>query len=205
MSGGVSPPPSSTLLSFQHLTSAAIAVTLAISSMVPIQHLAFIPLSLFYTIFLSKTAYPTLSTTPPPPIFAAHLLLLTAYVSVGAVVGLVLPVAYIVHGVLNGDTEGVKPAAPHLFLLACQVVMEGVTFAGGFSLPIRVFVPVAYNAVRMYAVFDWVKSEVVKGGGRWLSLANLVFWGFNLFGFLLPVYMPKAFKKYYDDVKDKDT
>lgn len=88
--------------------------------------------------------------------------------------------------------------------------MERVTFCGGFSLPIRVFVPVVYNAVRMYAIGDWLMSEVMKSG-RWvtvgtcLAMVNLVFWGFNLFGFLLPVYLPKAFKKYYgDDDKGKD-
>lgn len=87
--------------------------------------------------------------------------------------------------------------------------MEGVTFSGGFSLPVRVFVPVVYNSMRMYAILDWVKEEVMKEDreeygserrllvGRGLAIANMVFWGFNLFGFLLPFYLPRAFKKYY--------
>ncbi|KAI3817997.1 hypothetical protein L1987_11799 [Smallanthus sonchifolius] len=156
--------------------------------------------------------------SPPPryPIFSDHQLLLTVYVSIGALIGLILPVAYIVHGVLEGDKEGIKAAAPHVFLLSCQVLMEAVTFSGWFSLPVRVFVPVVYNAMRMYAILDWVKSEVMKGNegeyvngrrllvGRGLAMGNMVFWGFNLFGFLLPVYLPKAFKKYFAD-KDKDS
>lgn len=120
---------------------------------------------------------------------------------------------------LTGDKEGIKAAAPHVFLLACQVFMEGVTFSGGFSLPIRVFVPVVYNAMRMYAILDWVKSEMLKVNevehgsssrlfaGRSLAIANMVFWGFNLFGFLLPFYLPRAFKKYYaaSSLKNKDS
>lgn len=139
----------------------------------------------------------------------------------GAIIGLLLPVAYIVHGVLQGDKEGVTAAAPHVFLLASQVVMESVSFTGGYSLPIRVLVPVVYNAMRMYAILEWVKSEILKRNndqvmrndgisdnrlfvGISLAMLNLVFWGFNLFGFLLPFYMPKAFKKYYASSDNDD-
>ncbi|KAG4121146.1 hypothetical protein ERO13_D11G188266v2 [Gossypium hirsutum] len=40
--------------------------------------------------------------------------------------------------------------------------------------------------------------------GRVLALANMGFWCFNLFGFWLPVYLPKAFKMYYSETKVKD-
>ncbi|XP_076911636.1 uncharacterized protein LOC143569664 [Bidens hawaiensis] len=229
MSDGVAPIPHSnnekpsfnfrqSTLTFQNLNAAALALILAASGMIGPQDAAFVFFSFFYMFFLSKIAFPNLSTTPEPPIFAAHQRLLTIYVSVGALVGLLLPVAYIGHGVMAGDKESVKSAAPHVFLLASQVVMEAVTFAGGYSLPIRVFVPVAYNAMRMYAILDWLKCEMMKvhegeyGSSRRLTvgiglvMVNMVFWGFNLFGFLLPFYMPKAFKKYYDDEgKDKDS
>lgn len=45
--------------------------------------------------------------------------------------------------------------------------------------------------------------EILKGlkedifVGRVLAVANMAFWSFNLFGFLIPVYIPKAFKMYY--------
>ncbi|KAK9063194.1 hypothetical protein SSX86_017064 [Deinandra increscens subsp. villosa] len=224
MSGGVAPIPLPTqnpplnlrrgLLSFQNLNAAALALILSASGMVGVQDIAFVLLSLFYIFFLSKFAFPTLSTTPPPPIFSDHQRLLTLYVSIGALIGLLLPVAYILHGAIEGDKNGIKSAAPHAFLMASQVLVEAVTFSGGFSLPVRVFVPVVYNAMRMYAILDWVKVEMMRGDeggsgrrlvvGRSIAVANMVFWGFNLFGFLLPVYMPKAFKKYYTD-NDKDS
>lgn len=96
-----------------------------------------------------------------------------------------------------------------MFLLASQVFMEGVASSGGFSIPIKVFVPVAYNSVRIYSIIDWLKSEISKvdeeyGGslrrvyiGRGLAGANMAFWSFNLFGFLLPYYLPMAFHRYY--------
>ncbi|KAJ8554416.1 hypothetical protein K7X08_025094 [Anisodus acutangulus] len=123
--------------------------------------------------------------------------------------GLFLPIAYIFQGIYEGDKEGIKAAAPHVFLLASQVFMEGVTFTDNFSLPIRVFVPVFYNSRRIFTIMEWLRNEILKvdqeyGGnerrvyiGRGLAVANMVFWCFNLFGFLLPVYLPKAFKIYY--------
>ncbi|KAJ9553197.1 hypothetical protein OSB04_017242 [Centaurea solstitialis] len=194
---------------FNQLNSLALMVVLAASGMVAFQDFAFVLLSFFYMLFISKVAFPALSSAPEPPVFGNNSRLLTVYVSVGAVVGLLLPVAYMVHGVLEGDKEGIKAAAPHVFLLASQVFMEGVTFSGEFSLPIRVFVPVVYNSMRMYAILEWLKNEIAKVNkehhgsirrlqvGRGLAIANMVFWSFNLFGFLLPFYLPKAFKKYY--------
>ncbi|CAI0403261.1 unnamed protein product [Linum tenue] len=48
------------------------------------------------------------------------------------------------------------------------------------------------------------KSEGVGGGGggqgwsgRALAVSNMAFWGFNLFGLLLPVAVPICLKKYY--------
>lgn len=87
--------------------------------------------------------------------------------------------------------------------------MEGVAFSARFSTPIRVFVPVSYNARRIFTLMEWLESEFGKEGGdgggsarrvyvgRILAAANMALWCFNLFAFLLPVYMPRAFKKYY--------
>lgn len=108
-----------------------------------------------------------------------------------------------------------------MFLLASQFFMEGIVETGErFSLPVRVYVPLFYNAKRVLMLMDLVRGEVMEAGvenrasmrrlivGRWLAVLNLVYWGFHLLGFLLPVYLPKAFKIYYGsnsnpkDVKD---
>ncbi|PQM36527.1 uncharacterized protein Pyn_00991 [Prunus yedoensis var. nudiflora] len=133
----------------------------------------------------------------------------------GAVIGLVLPIAYIFDGFLEGDKQGIRGAALHVFLLASQAFVDGVAFSDRLSTPIRVFVPVFFNAKRIFTLVDWVRNEFSKGYGddygcgsasaaarrlslgRWLAIANLVFWTLDLFGFMLPIYLPRAFKKYY--------
>lgn len=97
-----------------------------------------------------------------------------------------------------------------------QVFMEGVAANDRFSTPIRVFVPVFFNSRRIFTLAEWLRDEFAKedkeyGGsvrrllvGRGLAVANMALWSFNLFGFLLPVYLPRAFKRYYSLYKSKD-
>lgn len=214
--GSVSLPdhsPSRRFLSFRQLNAVALSIVLAASGMVPTFDIAFAVLSFPYILFLSRFAFPPLrpSRSVDPPVFGAGNRLLAVHVTIGAIIGLLLPILYILEGFIEGDKEGIKIAVPHLFLLSSQVFMEGVTFSPQFSLPIRAFVPVFFNALRMITIVDWVSSEIwkemVAGGeqpselrllaGRVLAVANLVFWSFNLFGFLLPVYLPRAFSLHY--------
>jgi hypothetical protein len=201
-------------LSFRQLNALAIIIIFSASGMVSPEDFAFVFFSLFYIYFMSKVAFPTLHPSKEPPVFTTReTKLLRLYVFVAAIIGLFLPVAYIFHGIFEGDKEGIKAATPHVFLLSSQVFMEGVAFSDRFSLPIRAFVPVCYNARRIFTIVDWLRTEVSKeyGGskrrlyvGRGLAIANLAFWCFNLFGFLLPVYLPRAFKRYYSGRKVED-
>uniref|UniRef100_J3N4N0 DUF7733 domain-containing protein n=1 Tax=Oryza brachyantha TaxID=4533 RepID=J3N4N0_ORYBR len=58
-----------------------------------------------------------------------------------------------------------------------------------------------YSARRMFAASEWLNQEMEKRdqvvAGRVLAVANLAFWGVNLFAFLLPFYLPKALNRYY--------
>ncbi|KAI0493702.1 hypothetical protein KFK09_023826 [Dendrobium nobile] len=202
-------------LSLRQLNALAVAIVLAASGMVAADDIVIVLLSLPYMIFLSRFAFPPLrpSRSVEPPVFGSSNRLLAVYVIIGALLGLLLPIAYILEGIIEGDKEGIKAAAPHVFLLSSQIFMEGVTFSYQFSLPIRAFVPVSYNAMRMFALIDWVTCEMMKEAaasgeqwsalrllaGRSLAVANLAFWAFNLFGFLLPVYLPRALKRHYCD------
>ncbi|CAH8296111.1 unnamed protein product [Eruca vesicaria subsp. sativa] len=38
--------------------------------------------------------------------------------------------------------------------------------------------------------------------GKVLAAVNLGIWSFNLFGILIPVYLPRAFKRYYSSSKE---
>lgn len=200
---------SSNFLSFRQLNALAVVTVFAASGMISAQDFAFVIFSLIYMFFLFKIAFPPPPQSKESSVFSPNTTILRLYVLVGAIIGLLLPIAYILEGIFEGDKEGIKAAAPHVFLLASQVFMEGVAFSDKFSTPIRVFVPVFYNSRRIFTIVDWLKTEFSKAEGdngasarrlylgRALALANMAFWCFNLFGFLLPVYLPKAFKKYY--------
>ncbi|KAK8561012.1 hypothetical protein V6N13_026445 [Hibiscus sabdariffa] len=208
------PNPSKTrFLSLRQLNCLAVMIIVAASSMVSPEDLAFVVFSIFYMYLLLKVAFPR----PPTPtkdstVFDPKNKILRLYVTAGAIIGLFLPVAYIFHGILEGDSGGIKAAAPHVFLLASQVFMEGVASWDRFSIPVRVYVPVFYNSRRIFTLVEWMRWEFSKAEisgnrvyvGRVLASANMAFWCFNLFGFLLPVYLPKAFKMYYSGSKVKD-
>ncbi|CAK9185047.1 unnamed protein product [Ilex paraguariensis] len=201
---------------FRQLNALAVVIVLAASGMVSLEDFAFVVFSLIYMYFISRVAFPSLSPTLDPPVFDQNNKLPRLYAFIGAMIGLFLPIAYIFQGILEEDKEGIKAASPHVFLLASQIFMEGVACSDKFSIPIRIFVPVFYNSRRIFTISDWLRSEISKvdqefGGsarrlyiGRALAVANLIFWCFNLFGFLLPVYLPKAFKMYHSGYKAKD-
>ncbi|RDX68814.1 hypothetical protein CR513_52156, partial [Mucuna pruriens] len=195
--------------SFSQLNSLAVVIVLSASGLVSLEDFAFVFFSLIYMYFISKVAFPSLHPSRDPQVFNPQSKLLQLYVFIGATIGLFAPIAYILEGVFEGDKEGIKAATPHVFLLASQVFMEGVASSQRFSAPIRAFVPTFYNSRRIFTIVDWLRSEVYKinnehGGsarrvyiGRALAMANMAFWCFNLFGFLLPVYLPKVLKMYY--------
>ncbi|CAA6655575.1 unnamed protein product [Spirodela intermedia] len=196
--------------SFQHVNTLAVMIVLSASGLVALEDLAFFVLSLGYIYFLSSFAFPARSREPEPLVFGEENRALALYVLAGGALGLLFPIAFILDGVLGGDKEGIEPAAAHLFLLSSQVFMEGVAFAGAFSLPIRAFVPISYNTRRLFTIADWLRAELRKAegasprgsllrlrAGRSLAAANLIFWSFNLFGFLLPVFLPRALQRYY--------
>ncbi|XP_027364166.1 uncharacterized protein LOC113871320 [Abrus precatorius] len=202
-------------LSFRQLNCLALVIVLSASGMVSPEDFAFVVFSIIYMYFISKVAFPSLHPSNEPSVFNPQNKLLRLYVLVGAIIGLYAPIAYILQGIFEGDKHGIKAAAPHVFLLASQVFMEGVAFSGRFSTPIRAFVPVFYNSRRIFTIVDWLRSEIYKADeqhsgsdrriyvGRALAVANMAFWCFNLFGFLLPVYLPKVFKLYYSGHKEK--
>ncbi|CAN7122476.1 unnamed protein product, partial [Brassica rapa subsp. narinosa] len=139
------------------------------------------------------------------------------YVASAGIVGLLIPICYIFQGFLEDDKRGVSAAAPHVFLLASQVFMEGIAATCGFSAPARILVPVVYNARRILTLVQWIVNEFSREApeygkgtvsvrrmyaGKVLAAVNLGIWSFNLFGVLIPVYLPRAFKRYYGSSKE---
>ncbi|XP_021827080.1 uncharacterized protein LOC110767748 [Prunus avium] len=201
------------VLPFWQINALAVIIVLSASGMVSPGDFAFVLFSYIYIYFLSKFAFPTLPSSKDPQAFNPQNKFLSLYALLGVIIGLVLPIAYIFEGIMEGDKQGIKAAAPHVFLLASQVFMDGVVFSDRFSTPIRVFVPVFYNSKRIFTLVERLKNEFSKEEvygasatrlylGRMLAVANLAFWSLNLFGFLLLVHLPAAFKKYYSAHKE---
>uniref|UniRef100_A0A0D9XM53 DUF7733 domain-containing protein n=1 Tax=Leersia perrieri TaxID=77586 RepID=A0A0D9XM53_9ORYZ len=210
------------LFSIKQLNSFGAAAVLAFSTTVPLTDIAFALLVIPYLAILSSIAFPQKPGKPDPaaPIYLggrARRALHWAYDAAGFLLGAALPALYILDGLRSGDTAGVAAASPHAFLLAAQIFTEGLAAAwpARFSLPVRAAVVVMYGARRMFAASEWLSEEMEKrdqfggvGGaaavakrrvvaGRALAVANLAYWGFNLFAFLLPFYIPKALDRYY--------
>ncbi|KAE8658561.1 U-box domain-containing protein 32-like isoform X1 [Hibiscus syriacus] len=184
-------------LTLRQLNCLAVMIILAASGKVSREDLAFVVFSIVYMYFLLKVAFPRNVPPKDSVIFDLRNKILPLYLTAGAIIGLYLPMAYIIHGILESDTQGTKAAAPHVFLLTSQVFMEGVAFSNRLSIPIRVFVPVFYNSRRIFTLVDWMRSEfskednehVISGNrvyvGRVLALANMAFWCFYLLEFTL--------------------
>jgi hypothetical protein len=197
-----------------------LVLVLASSGLVPLLDLAFAVLATAYFIFLNTSIFKPPTRGGPPPDVLGKKGLVQRWTLFTALVGLLLPTGYVLGAFVHGDQTALKAAAPHLFLLGCQVLTENVTFrSDGVSLPVRALVPVFYNVRRLFTLVDWVKADMGKGAGavgmhgagtgpfspeqwimfgRVLAMANLAVWTLNLFFFLIPVYLPRAFRKHYE-------
>lgn len=137
------------------------------------------------------------------------------YVVIGTTVGLFLPLAYILGGFARGDQAAVRSATPHLFLLSFQILSENIISGMSiFSPPVRALVPLLYTGRRLFSILDWNydifnRSKVPENPriqdvawlwfGRGLAVANLLYFTINLFCFLIPRFLPRAFERYFQD------
>jgi hypothetical protein len=193
--------------------------TLSASGLVPLEDIAFAVFTTFYMVFLNSTIFRPTTKGAPPNVMGGNSMV-QKYTILTAGVGLLLPSAYVLGGFVHGDQKALKAAAPHLFLLGCQILSENVAFRhDGVSLPIRALLPIFYNVRRLFTIMDWVKVDLNKGTeslgmhgtetgpfspkqwimfGRYLAVMNLIVWAFNLFFFLVPVFLPRTMRKYYE-------
>ncbi|KAJ3675779.1 hypothetical protein LUZ60_004821 [Juncus effusus] len=203
----------------------AFIMVFSASGLVPLVDLIYPLLATLYSFLLSRLAFPSVgSSSDGRDLFRSGKLAFKVYVAVGSTVGLFLPLAYVLGGFARGDEEAVRSATPHLFLLSCQILTENVISGFGmFSLPVRAIVPLLYTVRRIFVVVDWIydvwahkdlKADTPVQDAAWiwfgrvLATANLIYFSVNLFGFLIPQFLPRAFEKYFvarDEVRAKTT
>lgn len=201
----------------------AFIMVFSMSGLVPLIDLAFPVVTTLYLLALSRLAFPSLHSKLDDEAAAAHSAasqeifrgskLFQVYVVMGTTVGLFLPLAHVLGGFARGDDAAVRSATPHLFLLSCQILTENIVGSlGVFSPPLRALVPLLYTVRRVFVIVDWVyevwtnklitrtapvQDKAWVWFGRYLAVANLVYFSTNLFVFLIPKFLPRAFEKYF--------
>ncbi|GLU06243.1 hypothetical protein SLE2022_232900 [Rubroshorea leprosula] len=194
----------------------AFIMVFSASGLVPILDLVFPVFSSVYLLALSRFAFPARgnSSSASPEIFQGGKLF-RIYVILGTTIGLFLPLAYVLGGFARGDDHAVRSATPHLFLLSFQILTENIISGLSlFSPPVRAMVPLLYTVRRIFIIIDWIhdvwlnktlpataqtKDVAWFWFGKILAVANLLYFSTNLYCFLLPCFLPRAFERYFKE------
>ena len=137
----------------------AFIVVFSASGLVPLIDILFPIVLSFYAFLLSKLVFPRYKNTDLEVFKGNRWFQL--YVVTGTVIGLFLPLAYVLGGFARNDQRSVRAATPHLFLLSCQVLSENlVSGLVIFSLPVRALLPILYNGRRLLRACRLVRGNV---------------------------------------------
>lgn len=188
-----------------------LVLVLMASGLVPLDDVLFASFASAYFIAIAKLVYPSPTKDPPPRIFPREHRLLRPYIAFAGVIAIPFPAAYILGSFVKGDHAAMRLAAPHLFLVACQVLTEIIVASTStvVSLPVRALVPIFYNTRRLFTIAAWLRLDFGRAAdqsvglpwilfGRGLAAGNMALWAYNLLGFLVPVYLPLVLKKHYE-------
>lgn len=193
----------------------AFIMVFSASGLVPLLDLIFPAFASAYLLALSRFAFPahgSTTSTGSQEIFQGSRLF-RLYVIVGTAIGLFLPLAYVLGGFARGDEHALRSATPHLFLLSFQILTENIISGLSlFSPPVRALVPLLYTVRRIFVIVDWIvdvwlnktlpanapfKDVAWFWFGKTLAVANLAYFSINLFVFLIPRFLPRAFERYF--------
>ncbi|KAL2484404.1 hypothetical protein Adt_29160 [Abeliophyllum distichum] len=193
----------------------AFIMVFSASGLVPLLDLVFPAFASAYLLALSRLAFPAHGKIYESPEIFQGSRMFRFYVVIGTTVGLFLPLAYVLGGFARGDEHAVRSATPHLFLLSFQILTENIISGLSlFSPPVRALVPLLYTVRRIFVILDWMKDVWINKTlpanaefkdvawywfGRGLAVANLLYFSVNLFCFLIPRFLPRAFERYFKE------
>lgn len=193
----------------------AFIMVFSASGLVPLLDLVFPAFTSLYLLALSRLAFPSQGSTFISPEIFHGSRFFRFYVVVGTTVGLFLPLAYVLGGFARGDDHAVRSATPHLFLLSFQILTENIISGLSlFSPPVRALVPMLYTVRRIFLIIDWITDVWVNKTvpanaqfkdvtwvwfGKILAVVNLAYFSINLFVFLIPQFLPRAFERYFKE------
>jgi len=106
------------------------------------------------------------------------------WLNLGAVVGLGLPLALLIHYIFQAEMDAARVLSRPIFVLCCQVVTEAISRRNLIPLPLRILIPLIYNATRLAYLWSWVTTSTILGRmGLGLGIINFVYWSLNLLSF----------------------
>lgn len=193
----------------------AFIMVFSASGLVPLLDLAFPAFASAYFFALSRFAFPAVGKSSGSTEIFYGSAMFRLFIILGTIIGLFLPLAYVLGGFARGDQHAVRSATPHLFLLSFQILTENVISGLSlFSPPVRAMVPLLYTVRRIFIILDWVHDVWINKTlpataefkdvawfwfGKVLAVANLLYFSTNLFLFLLPRFLPRAFDRYFKE------
>jgi hypothetical protein len=123
----------------------AFIVVFSASGLVPLGDILFPLVISLYCVIISVVVFPRYQNAELSVFKGNRLFQL--YVIIGTVMGLFLPLSYVLGGFARNDQQSVRSATPHLFLLSCQVLSENLVSGYEiFSLPVRALLLILYTA-----------------------------------------------------------
>jgi len=136
----------------------AFVLVFSASGLVPLLDLLFPFFVSIYLVALSRFAFPSYNRGVSQTVFHGSKAF-QFYVIVGTIVGLFLPLAYVLGGFGRGDKLAVKSASPHLFLISFQILTENIISGlSVFSPPVRALVPLMYTVRRIFVDINWIHN-----------------------------------------------
>lgn len=119
---------------------------------------------------------------------------------IGMILGYIAPILSIgYHYLFTKELQLVYLISRTVFVLSCQISTEAIAKRSFSPLPIRILVPLAYNSYRMNSLYDWALQSF--GWCKVLGILNFVYFGANLFGFLIPIATMNYMRSYFFGVE----
>jgi len=116
----------------------------------------------------------------------------------GALVGYILPIFAVGFYLHTNQIYLASRAGTSVFIISCQIVTEYASKKLMAPLPLRILIPMVYNAMRIGPLYDWIRLyHHMSLWGKLLSIGNFFYWTSNLFFFLIPIASMRYFRSHF--------
>ncbi|KAL2631651.1 hypothetical protein R1flu_016337 [Riccia fluitans] len=201
---------SRSVLICKHMVLVSCTLIFLAAGWVPREDILFAIFTSIYIEFMNRKIFPAVSSSLFPGMFRGRIF--KVYLQSAFVLGMILPLVYVIGAFVQGDLTAVKEAVPSLFLILVQTHSEFYTYLRPkYSLMIRALVPIMYNTRRIFTIWRWTlflfSSEAVDSAfssegwnrfGQVVAVIQVILWNYNLFAFLLPIFLPGMIRQYHE-------